>query len=304
MPVGGDIGYGVFWENDDHRPTPIIKISNTYYCHIIYNQFHCYEGKVNGDGLYGDAQIFYTFFNELPFRFDYSFYSPGPKATNLDIDPLTDVYAILRSLPVAKESYFDYIKDEGDGTGNTSGNVYRYRTITKPGKLPYIVVSKKEFYQKWKHKYEVQIESTEADKARYRKDLAGNDQLAGILNQSDQYKDLYQNYINKIDDILKSKSSEALEQPAFDGEDLGEYFESRQANGYLRSYIVKPNFAYYNYNLNNNSAPQVITLCSKYYLDNKAQGNNKYNCPKFYKALEKMNIFDQLTEKLKPLIVQ
>jgi hypothetical protein len=39
-------------------------------------------------------------------------------------------------------------------------------------------------------------------------------------------------------------------------------------------------------------------------MDKDAPGIKKYSCEKFYKALEDMKIFDLLTEKLKPLIVQ
>jgi hypothetical protein len=302
-PVSGDIGYGTFWEGDDHRPTPIIKICDSYYTYINYMQFHCYDGKVNGDNQYGDASAFHSFFNELPFRFDYSFYTPGPKAPDQGIDPLTDVYAIIRSLPIVKEGYFDYIKGDGDGSGNSTGNVSRYRTITKPGKLPYVIMSKKEYYEKWKHKYNIQIENIEADKERIRKELAGNPYLAEAQKSNDQYKTIYQNYINKIDNILKSKSAESLSEPAFEGEDQGEYFESRQADGYLRSYIVRPNFAYYNNTLNDKAAPQLITLRFNYYQDADALGNKRYNCAKFHRALEQISVFDLMFEKLKILIV-
>jgi hypothetical protein len=304
MPIAGNIGYGTFWEGDDHRPTSIIKICDSYYTYISYMQFRCYDGKLGGENDFGDASNFYTIFNELPFRFDYSFYTSGPKATDQDRNLLTDVYAILRSLPVVKDGYFDYIKDDADGTGNSTGNVSRYRTITKPGKLPYAIMSKKEYYEKWKHKYNIQIENIEAQKEKARKELAGNDQLDETLKATDQMKGVYQNYIDRINNILKNNSAEALAQPAYEGEDQGEYFESRQADGYLRSYIVKPNFAYYSYTLNNKTAPQLITLDYKYYQDNNAPGNKRYNCAKFHQALDKMNIFDLLTEKLKPLIVQ
>jgi hypothetical protein len=301
MPISGNIGYGTFWESDDHRPTPIIKICDSYYTYISYMQFRCYVGKLGGDNDFGDASNFYTIFNDLPFRFDNSFYAHGPKGTDHDIDPLTDVYAILRSLPVVKDDYFDYIK--ADGSGNSTGNVSRYRTITKPGRLPYTVVNKKEYYEKWYHKYDVQIEDMEAQNEKFRKELAGSDQLEGMLKGNNQFIGIYQNYIDRINNILKTKSAEAIAQPAYEGEDLGQYFESRQADGCLRSFVVKPNFAYYNYTLKNTTAPQLITLDYKYYQDADAFGNKRYNCPKFYKSLQNMNIFDLLTEKLRLLIV-
>ena len=201
-------------------------------------------------------------------------------------------------------TYFDFIKDDGDGSGNQTGNVRKSRTLIKNNRLPYAVMNKKEFYEKWKHKHEIEIENLEAGKATFKKELAGSDQLDGILKHYDQMKGVYQDYIDKINNLLKNKSAEALAQPAYEGEELGDYFESRQADGYQRAYIVKPNFDYYNYTLNDKAAPQLITLRFDYYQDADAPGNRRYNCPKFHKALEKMNVFDLLAEKLHPLIVQ
>jgi hypothetical protein len=304
MPIAGNIGYGSFWETDDHRPLPIIKISNSYYTYIYYMQLRCVNGKVGGDKDFGDGSSFHIFFNELPFTFGNSFYAARRKGTNQDEDPMTDVYATVRQLPVVKDGYFDFIWDDVDGSGNVTGNVRQSRTIIKNGRLPYAVVSKKEFYEKWKHKHEVEIESEKAEKDTYKKELAGNDQLEGFLKYCDQMMGIYQNYIDKINTILKTKSPEALAQPAYEGEELGDYFESRQADGYMRAYILKPNFDYYNYHLNDIAAPQLITLRFDYYQDADALGKRRYNCPKFHKALEKMKVFDLLAEKLHPLIVQ
>lgn len=304
MPIAGNIGYGSFWEGDDHRPTPIIKICNSYYTYISYMLFRCYGGKVSGDKDFGDASYFHIYFNELPFTFDHSFYTTGPKTTNQDEDPMTDVYTSVRSLPSAKAGYFDFITDDVDGSGTHSANVRQSRTIIKNGRLPYAVMSKKEYYEKWKHKYNIEIENIEAGKEKTRKELAGNPYLNGSLKDLDQMKGVYQNLIDKINTILKTNSAEALAQPAYEGEEQGDYFENRQADGYMRAYIVKPNFAYYNYNLNDKAAPQLITLRFDYYQDVDALGNKRYNCPKFHRALEQMSIFDLLAEKLKPLIVQ
>ncbi len=303
LAIGGDIFQGVFWVNDDPRPNPVIKACNNYYSHIVFKKFHCYEGKVNGDGLYGDREDLYLFFNELPFTFGLSFYIPGPKSTGLDLDPRTDVYGTLRSLPEVKDGYFDFLTDAGDGTGKITGDIYRYRTIIKQGKLPYIVMSKKEYYEKWKIKYRIEIENSEADKTKYRKELAGNNQLDGILKQSDQYIELYQNYIKKIDDFLKNKSADELSKPAYEGEEEGTYFESLERSG-SKNFIVKPNYAYYNDDPTKKYNPQLITICFKYYLDIDAEGNKKYSCQNFYKSFDNLKIFDMLSLKFRPLIVQ
>lgn len=302
VPVGGDIAYEIVWEGEGRRPAQLIKITNTFYASFKFKSFSCDNGKISHN--FDVATYFSTRFNDLPFEFDHSFYASGPKATDADVDPQTDTYAILNWLPDVKDGYFDYIKDQVDGTGNNaSGYVYRYRTICKPGKLPYLLMSKKEFYEKWRIKHKVEIENIEAGKTRYKKDLAGNDQLPVLLKQADQFEGIYQNYINKIDAILKNKTPEELSKPAFEGEQEGEYFESVETSVY-KAYIVKPNYAYYNSNLNNKSSPQVITCYIRYGTDKNEQGIRAYSDPAFYKALADMKIFDFLTEKLRPLIVQ
>jgi hypothetical protein len=101
---------------------------------------------------------------------------------------------------------------------------------------------------------------------------------------------------------LKTKSDKQLAQPAFEGEQEGLYFESLEASVY-KAYIVKPNLAYYNSNTSKNN-PQVITICQRYISRKDDQGKISYADEDFFRALEKMKVFDLLTEKLKPLIVQ
>jgi hypothetical protein len=159
-------------------------------------------------------------------------------------------------------------------------------------------MSKKEFYEKWRKKYQIEIENIEAKN----KELAGNDQLKDLLKLNNQLKESYQNYIDRIDGLLKTKSAEDLAKPAFEGEQEGLYFESLESSVY-KAYIVKPNLAYYNSNTSKNN-PQVITICQEYASARDDQGKISYADEEFFRALEKMNIFDFLTEKLKPLIVQ
>jgi hypothetical protein len=70
-----------------------------------------------------------------------------------------------------------------------------------------------------------------------------------------------------------------------------------------KAYIVKPNLAYYNSNTSKNSS-QVITICQEYKSGKDDQGKISYADEDFFRAFEKMKVFDLLTEKLKPLIVQ
>ncbi|MGZ3750297.1 MAG: hypothetical protein ACXVB0_13240 [Mucilaginibacter sp.] len=293
--IGGDITTGTFGSGDDRRAIPMRKICKSYSADVYFNPYGCNAGKTFHEESISALSIH---FNRLPFDFDHSFYMSGPNATDRDTDPETDIYAILNWLPDVKDGYFDYIQDHVDGTGSNSGKIYRYRTLVKFGKLPYSVMSKKEFYEKWKIKHSIEIKSIEAKN----KELAGNTLAGDLLKLNNQMKDLYQNYVDRIDGILKTKSAEELAQPAYEGEQEGEYFESLEASVY-KAYIVKPNYAYYSVKVSKNS-PQLITIVHVYGMGKDDDGNRTYLDEKFYKALEKMKIFDFLTERLKPLIVQ
>jgi hypothetical protein len=159
-------------------------------------------------------------------------------------------------------------------------------------------MTKKEFYEKWRRKHLIEIENREAKN----KELAGNDQLKDLIKLNNQLKDIVQGYVDRINNLLKTKTAEELAQPAFEGEQEGLYFESLEASVY-KAYIVKPNLAYYNGNISKNS-PQVVTICQWYGMGKDDNGNKSYGDENFYNALEKMNVFDLLTVKLKTLIVQ
>jgi hypothetical protein len=297
--VGGVITYESCGFYTDPRPFPIVKICNLYSAGLYFNAYHCDAGKITIEEGLSALNIR---FNDLPFDFGNSFYTPGPNATQSDTDPQTDVYATLKWLPEVIEGYFDYIQDNVDGTGNTAGKILRYRIITKPGKIPYTLMNKKEYYEKWKKKHLAVIKNIEGEKANLSKDLAGNAQLPALLQQHDQYIGLYQQYINKIDAILKTTAAKDLEHPAYEGEEEGAYFENLQASLY-KAYIVKINYDYFDNKLSKTS-PQIITIVQRYSMGQDDNGNRNYSDEAFYKALEKMNLFDLLTEKLKSQIVQ
>jgi len=281
-PLAGNLMYGSYlYYTGYHRPDPVVKIADEYITRIGFRRFACDNGKIIDQPWSGSLEIT---FNDLPFTFDLNLFTPGPKETINEL-PAIDVYAALHQLPEVKDGYFDYI-DDGPFK-NSLGNRYRYRTITKPGKLPYLLMSKKAYYEKWKIKHQTEIENSQART----KELAGNAVAADIIKLSSQLDSIYQHYIDKIDELLKTKSAEQLAQPAFQGEEEGEYYESVEATPY-KAYIVIPNYDYYNYKLNNKAASQVITIKLEY--DNEV----------FYNAMGHSKDFDLLTEKLKPLIVQ
>lgn len=303
VPVGGDIFYGSFLVDRDAHPDSVIKIWQRYYTQLDLRYFSCgYDHKIGYDHD-KVATLFNIRFNDIAFNFDLSFYTPGPNAKETDMDPGTDVYTALHWLPEVKDGYFDYLDDKIDGTGNNAdGWVYRYRTIIKSGKLPYLLMSKKEYYEKWKKKYQIEIEVLEAQKIWVKKQMPG-DGSKDILKVADERIAQTQGLRDLVDEILKNKSAEQLAKPAYGGEENGEYYESLEASK-SRSYIVKPNKDYYNSKLTNKYSLQAITLSLRYGVGKDEQGNKVYADKDFYNALQEIKIFDLLTEKLKPLIVQ
>jgi hypothetical protein len=301
VPVGGDIFYGSFLVDRDAYPDSVIKIWQQYTTTIDFRQFKCtYDHKIGHESV---ATIFSVRFNDLAFKFDLSFYTPGPNAKETGMDPGTDVYAALHWLPEVKDGYFDYLDDRVDGTGNNAeGYVYKYRTIIKSGKLPYLLMSKKEYYEKWKKKYQIEIEVLEAQKIWVKKQMPG-DGSKDILKVADERIAQTQGFRDLVDEILKNKSAEQLAQPAYGGEEYGEYYESLEASKF-KSFIVKPNIDYYNRKFTDKSSPQTITLYMRYAVGKDEQGNKVYWDKDFYNALQEIKLFDLLAEKLRPFIVQ
>jgi len=298
-PIGGDIRIGSFLVDNDNRPFSISKTCDKYYSSIAYNHFFCSAGKVNHEET---SDYIITTFNDLPFEFDQSFYVPQRKLNEGDMDNRTmDGYAIMAWLPAMKNGYLEYIKNSQDSTDEVSGSIYRYRILTKPGILPYLIMDKKEYYEKWRKKHLIEIENSKWDKERISKELAEKPYLKALIDDADKYISTLQAAVDKIDNIFKTKSAEDLARPAYLFEEYGDYFEGRQASNYLRSFIIKPNPTYYNKQLPKNS-PQVITILLKYGMGIDENGVKHYSDENFYNALDKMKILDFLSEKLQPLI--
>jgi hypothetical protein len=112
-PVGGRIFYGTRG-SFDRRPIPLRRLCKDYGVQFDYNHYFCGGGKVYYEEGVNALRVY---FNNLPFTFENSFYTPGPNVKETDTDPETDKYEILHWLPNVKEGYFDYIVDQVDGTG-------------------------------------------------------------------------------------------------------------------------------------------------------------------------------------------
>jgi hypothetical protein len=226
---------------------------------------------------------------------------------NADQDPETDTYTFLNWLPEEKDGYLDYLDDEIDGTGTHPGSFMRYRILVKPGKLPYALMSKKEYYEKSRR---WTLDQIAIDNAQYAAIDSGAPGYADIMKQKDFYNGWYQKKIDGIDRILKERSVEDLSKPAFQGEEEGEYFESRQASDHLRPYVVKPNMAYYDRKVPRQT-PQLITLsisdCNVDCDDSKKQQGDNVIYPwekNFHKPLMDMHFIDLFTVKLRPFIAK
>jgi hypothetical protein len=295
-PVGGDITYNNIYSinGQDYRPKPTIKICNSYHTELWFQQYYCDNGKIGRQDFSISLNVQ---FNKMPFIFSESFFVTGKNKDgyNMEQDPGTDVYAYIEILPVEKNEQFDF----EEGAGKTFR--YRYRTLTKSGKLPYVVMRKKEYYEKWKMKHGKAIEGLQQniiDIAKQEQEIGNNDVSKICLQTIGTYK----SYIKKIDAILQSKSAEDLAKPALAGEENGEYFEGGGKEN-SKYYVIKPDASYHNSKLPKNS-PQVITIALQYAVNEDNSGNEHYKDEIFYKAIESSKIIDLLAEKLKPMIVQ
>jgi hypothetical protein len=292
QPVGGDITFGNVYSirGLDYRPLPVIKICNQYHPYIFFQHYFCADGKISRE----DFSVSVTaLVNDVPFKFPQTFFeSKKDKFGNdIDTDPETAKYGFIDHLPEVKNNMIEYKKTESD----------IYRILTKPGQLPYVPMSKKEYYENWKIKYAKTNEGNEAMKLKFAQGVNAANNKRDIEMYDGQITQL-KGYISKIDDILNSKPAAALALPAFSGEEAGEYFEAG-TNQNPHQYIIKPNLTYYNNKLPK-SSPQVITLRFSYASYKDKYGDVHYADEAFYNELERIKIIDLLTAKLQPLIAQ
>lgn len=295
-PVGGDITYNIIYSinGQDYRPKPMINTSNSYYAGLYFQHYFCADGKIAKEDYSIDLRVQ---FNKLPFDFSESFFVTAKNKDGYDIerDPGNDVYGFVESLPAEKKGQFDI--DGGAGKAFR----YRCRTLTKYGKLPYVIMSKKEYYEKWRKKHGKAIEALRqniADIAKQEQEL-GNYEVSKTCKQAIS---LYTNYIKQIDAILQTRSAEELAKPAFGGEENGQYYNAGTKEN-PKSYIIKPDYTYYSSGLPRYS-PQTISIFLQYAVAADSSGNERPKDYIFYRALEDSRITDLLTQKLRLLITR
>lgn len=296
-PVGGVINYGNAYSirGLDYRPLPVIKICNQYYPYITYQHYFCSNGKIF---LEDYVTKLTATINDLPFKFQYTFFKSKKDKLGYDIDkdPETDKYDMIENLPKVRNGMVEYNKYFSDSNDDDLGG--SYRILTKPGLLPYVVMSKKENYEKWKINHLKSIEEAEVYKQKLVAAAADKRQI----EMKDQEIEYYKNIIGKIEEILSSKTAEELARPAFNEEKFGNYYEA-STRGDRHLYIIKPNLSYYNNTLPK-SSPQVITICFSYYCTVDRDGERHYADEAFYNEMARIKIVDLLTAKLQPLIVR
>jgi hypothetical protein len=299
VPVGGEIVYGNSYGSRglDHRPLPVIRICHQYHPYIVFQRYFCGYGKVQLDDFIVEVN---ASINDLPFDFSKTFFrSKTDKSGNvIQEDPETDMYEYIENLPAEKNGMIEYTKTVfGASTGGDITT--KYRILTKPGQLPYHILSKKENYEKRKIERYKNIEEYEDAKI---KAAAQGTADKTFIELQDKKIAQEKTWIDKMDEILSSKNSEELAKPAFMGEDFGEYYEVGKANRSL-NYIITPNLAYYNNQLPK-SSPQVITIRYTYKCTTDKYGDKTYADEAFYNELERIKIMDLLTAKLQPLIAR
>jgi len=292
QPVGGDITYGNVYSirGLDYRPLPVIKICNQYENYVFYQHYFCANGKIAREDY--SIRVSATI-NDIPLSFPYTFFqSKKDKFGNdIDKDPETAKYGFIDQLPEVKNGMIEYKK--------TASTIYRI--LTKSGQLPYMPMSKKEYYENWKIRYAKMNEQNEAMKLKFAQATNIPDSKKDVEMYEGQIAQL-KGYISKIDATLNSKPAAALALPAFTGEEEGEYFESSTKQD-PHQYIIKPNLAYYNDKLPK-SSPQVITVCFSYSYFTDKYGDKHYADEAFYNEMERIKILDLLTSKLLPLITR
>jgi hypothetical protein len=299
-PIGGDISYGNVYSirGLDYRPLPVIKICNQYSPYIFYQHYFCSNGKIFFEDyvIRVEANI-----NDLPFKFPYTIFKSKKDKLGYDIDkdPETDKYGTIQNLPKLKNGVIIYNKtNSGSNDDDDNGS---YRILTKPGLLPYVVMTKKEFYEKWKINHLKTIEEYEVVKQKYVEAAKTTGDKRDVEMQ-ESLIEVIKNYISKIDEFLSSKTPDELAKPAFVGEQFGEYYEaSTRQDSHL--YIIKPNLSYYN-NALPKSSPQVVTISFSYVCNIDRDGEKHYADEAFYNELARIKIVDLLTAKLQPLIVR
>lgn len=303
QPVGGDITTGNAYSirGLDYRPKPIRKIGNTYSTFIFFQHYFCVNGKIDKDDFYDQVTVS---INTIPFKFERSFFVSKKDAMGYDIekDPETDVYDFSETIPEIINGEYNFSRDKTNNNANGERHfITSYRMLLKQGQLPFVAMTKKEYYEKNKILHQKAIEAGEAEKAKLvlLAKSSGN-------NRDVEYKEsgikVYRDWVTKIDEQLNSKTPEELSRPAFFGEEYGAYIEKNTADNH-KSYVIKPNLACYNATLPK-YAPQVITIELLYqYSKASRRADNIYADENFYKELERIHIVDLLSEKLKPMLV-
>jgi hypothetical protein len=310
-PVGGDITYSNIYcdRSLDYRPKPVINICNKYYHEFFYQGYLCHNGKID---LNEYSLSLTTHFNDIPFKFSESFFVSKKDKDGMDIEesPQADKFAYVVA-PSEKNGALYYatynLSDRVEEPGIVNVNLI----ISKPGKLPYIIMSKKEYYERWKIKYKKLMAADEAQKAEVAKTLkqVSEKEYNEYVEMLEKGHAVYREMIAKIDLILNSKSAEELSAPATFGEERGEYIEKmvfEHDDGTIAErapYVIKPNFSYYNNRLPKYS-PQVITISFRYSYSLEENSKKRYADEICYKALENAQLMDLLADKIKPLIAE
>jgi hypothetical protein len=270
-------------------------------------RFDCDHGKL---GHIPAALLYmYITINQIPvpFRFSESFFVSrmDVNGNNIEKDPQTDRYGFAPVLPEQNQTYLDYTNDQIDGNGNYENHVVdRYRMIFKTGLFPFLPMTKKEYYQKWKKKYLQTMKAKDEvidAKAGEVKNISGGDKILQQLRQEAHYSETK---VQKIDAILNAKLEQQLAMTAIAGEEQGEYYEQIAPNTDHAVYIIKANPAYHNPALPL-YAPQLISIHYHYYFGKQNQIDDyRYDAQSVYRELERMNVFDLLTKFSTSVIVR
>ncbi|MDO6430257.1 hypothetical protein Q4E93_06660 [Flavitalea sp. BT771] len=301
-PVGGDITAGNAYSirGLDYRPAPVRKLGNTYKTFIFFQHYFCNNGKINREDYVDRLEVSV---NEIPFEFNRTFFiSPVDQYGNpLQQDPETDKYGFISELPVRKNGYFTYRKNHQSAQPDAEDHfTNNHRLLTKGGRLPFLLMPKKEYYEKWKLQYSNSIDRAKVVKEKMEVLAKTTGNNADVEFEEHHIVQL-QGYIDKINRLLAAHTAEELSRPAFSGEENGEFLDNNDP-GNRHDFVIVPDLTYYTAGVPR-STPQIFYInfdCQYSKKGNK--GGKRYADEDFVAELERIKMVDLLTEKLRPLL--
>jgi len=309
---GGDITFNdhVFSNSFSNNPMPFWKQTNASEAYIFFQHYFCSSGKVYREDYFTQLGVLV---NQYPFKFSESFFIPKVDANgNREEDPETNSYLLSSTLPNFKDGYWEFYQTLINGNKrytNSLNNIGTvsviYRIISKPGAVPYLVMTKKEYYEGWIAKYHNTIAGYDKQIALFRNSTDPNLEAEDRRKNIELDESLKKSVVDKLNALaalLKSKTTDELLKPAISGEEEGVFYATIQ-DPYTQYYVLKPNYVYYDSKAPK-WKPQLFTIVFRTGDMYNGQARNTASEPdkNFVMELKRMGAIDLLTQYLQPML--